>query len=104
MSNKRKQYSPSFKAKVAIMAIKGDFTIPEICSKFQVSPSCVHKWKKYVIQNLCELFALIESNGKNRSSSNLIGSNLSETEANELYAEIGKLKIAKDFLEKKLEG
>lgn len=103
MSNKRKQYSPSFKSKVAIMAIKGDFTISEICSKFQVSPSCVHKWKKYVTQNLSDLFALIESNNKNKSS-NLIGSGLSENEANDLYAEIGKLKIAKDFLEKKLEG
>lgn len=102
MSNKRKQYSPSFKSKVAIMAIKGDFTISEICSKFQISPSCVHKWKKYVIQNLFELFAMIDSN-KSRSS-NLTGSGLSENEANELYAEIGKLKIAKDFLEKKLEG
>ena len=85
------------------MAIKGDFTISEICSKFSVSPSCVHKWKKYVIQNLFELFAIIDKSGKNKSS-NLIGSNLSEAEANELYAEIGKLKIAKDFLEKKLEG
>jgi len=45
MSTKRKQYSSSFKSKIAIMAIKGDFTISEICSKFQVSPSCVHKWK-----------------------------------------------------------
>lgn len=103
MSNKRKQYSPSFKSKVAIMAIKGDFTIYEICSKFSVSPSCVHKWKKYVIQNLSELFTLIDSNKKNKSSIS-IGSGLSENEANELYAEIGKLKIAKDFLEKKLEG
>ena len=101
MSTKRKQYSSSFKSKIAIMAIKGDFTISEICSKFQVSPSCVHKWKKYVTQNLSKLFALIE-NGK--KSSNLIGGGLSENEANELYAEIGKLKIAKDFLEKKLEG
>lgn len=102
MSNKRKQYSPSFKSKVAIMAIKGDFTISEICSKFQVSPSCVHKWKKYVIENLSDLFALIEPN-KNKSLS-LTGSGLSENETNKLYAEIGKLKIAKDFLEKKLEG
>jgi transposase len=100
MSTKRKQHSPSFKSKIAIMAIKGDFTISEICSKFQVSPSCVHKWKKYVTENLSELFTLIEKN----KSSNIAGSGLSENEANGLYAEIGKLKIAKDFLEKKLEG
>ena len=51
MSNKRKQHSSSFKSKVAICAIKGDYTIPEICSKFSISPSCVHKWKKYVLEN-----------------------------------------------------
>jgi hypothetical protein len=55
MSNKRKQHSSSFKSKVAICAIKGDYTIPEICSKFSISPSCVHKWD-------CPKFNLKQSN------------------------------------------
>jgi len=102
MSNKRKQHSSSFKSKVAICAIKGDYTIPEICSKFSISPSCVHKWKKYVLENIGELFDL-NDNSKGKKHSDKF-SNLSEEEVNKLYAEIGKLKIEKDFLEKKLEG
>ena len=35
MSKKRRQHSSEFKAKVAIAAIKGDFTTSELCSKYQ---------------------------------------------------------------------
>lgn len=104
MSNKRKQHSSSFKSKVAICAIKGDYTIPEICSKFSISPSCVHKWKKYVLENIGELFDSIDNSRVKKNGNFGKFSNLSEDEANKLYAEIGKLKIEKDFLEKKLEG
>ena len=91
MSIKRKQHSPAFKAKVALTAIKSDFTIPEICTKYQISPSAVHKWKKQAIENMSLIFS--------------DDSKITKTEDNDkLYAEIGKLKIENDFLIKKLEG
>ena len=91
MSIKRKQHSPTFKARVALTAIKGDFTIPEICSKYQVSPSAVHKWKKQAVESMSLIFS---DDGK-----------VTKSEDNDkLYAEIGRLKIENDFLIKKLEG
>lgn len=60
------------------------------------------KWKKYVLDNLSELFNLVD-NSSNKKNFGKFG-NLSEDEANKLYAQIGKLKVEKDFLEKKLEG
>jgi transposase len=45
MSNKRKNYSPSFKAKVAMEAIKGDLTMSELSAKYQVHPSVIARWK-----------------------------------------------------------
>lgn len=95
MSVKKRQHSPEFKAKVAIAAIKADLTISEICSRYQISPSCLHKWKKEALANIALIF---EGNSKSSKS------NSDNTDIEKLYAEIGKLKIAKDFLEKKLEG
>ncbi|MDF3048023.1 MAG: hypothetical protein K0R73_1141 [Candidatus Midichloriaceae bacterium] len=39
----RKSYSKEFKFKVAIEAIKGDLTIAEMVSKYQVSGSLIRK-------------------------------------------------------------
>ena len=36
MSKKRKQYSASFKSKVALAALKGDQTTSEIAARFQI--------------------------------------------------------------------
>ena len=90
MSIKRKQHSPVFKAKVALTAIKSDFTIPEICSKYQVSPSAVHKWKKQATENMALVFS--------------DDSKVTKSDDERLYAEIGRLKVENDFLVKKLEG
>ncbi|HDH05671.1 MAG TPA: IS3 family transposase, partial [Nitrospirae bacterium] len=42
----RKKYSSGIKSKVAIEAIKGDKTIAEISSSFEVHRDQVQKWKK----------------------------------------------------------
>jgi transposase len=42
----RKKYSPSFKAKVALEAIKGEETIAQIASRYEVHPNLVTKWNK----------------------------------------------------------
>ena len=97
MSTKRRQHSSEFKAKVAISAIKNDFTTSQLCSRYQISPSCLFKWKKELLEQAGTIF----SDKKNKKSSEVI---LEQKDIDNLYAEIGKLKIAKDFLEKKLEG
>lgn len=39
MKTKRKQYSPSFKAKVALEALKDKETLAELSKKFEVHPT-----------------------------------------------------------------
>jgi len=48
MTQIRKQYSPKFKAKIALEAIKGHRTINEIAAAYSVHPTIVQKWKKQV--------------------------------------------------------
>jgi len=88
---KRKSYSPEFKAKVALEAIKGEKTISQIASEFDVHPILVAKWKKQFLENSYKVFS---SEGNKEKE-------LQKT-IDELYKQIGQLKVERDFLSRKL--
>ena len=46
MTTTRKQYSPKFKARVAIEAIRGEKTLSQLGSQFKVHPMQIAKWRK----------------------------------------------------------
>ncbi|WP_338453600.1 IS3 family transposase domain protein [Candidatus Bealeia paramacronuclearis] len=52
----RKTHSKDCKFKVALEAIRGDMTIAQIVSKYQVADSLVHKWKKQLLSEGAEIF------------------------------------------------
>ena len=51
MVRKRKKYSRQFKFKVALEALRGQVTINEIASQYQVHPNLVRNWKKNLTEN-----------------------------------------------------
>jgi transposase-like protein len=57
MKAKRKQYSPSFKAKVALEALKDKETLAQLSKKFQVHPTQIGKWKQEFLSRAASLFA-----------------------------------------------
>ena len=48
----RTRYSPEFKTKVAIEAIKGEETVNEIASRFGVHPGQMRQWKRQMVENV----------------------------------------------------
>ena len=88
----RKRYGSKFKAKVAFEAIKNEKTITELSNKFEIHRDLVQKWKKIVLEGSSELFSV--KNGK-------VGKN-NEKVVDELYKQIGKLKVENDWLKKRL--
>jgi transposase-like protein len=92
MTTTRKQYSPKFKAKVAVEAIRGERTLSQLASQFHIHPVQIGQWRKLALEQMVELFV----DGRKRKRSG------AEVEQDALYEEIGRLKVELDWLKKKV--
>ena len=91
MSKKRKQHPPEFKAKVALAALRNEETVSELAARFGVHPTMINNWKRALVEGATELF---EKGHRTRQDN--------EAQVDELYRQIGRLKVERDFLSKKL--
>jgi putative transposase len=91
MSRKRRSFSPAFKAKVALAAARGDKTLAELASQYQVYPNQISAWKKQLTDSVSELF----EDGRKRKPAG------DQAETAQLYEQIGRLKVELDWLKKK---
>ena len=90
-TTKRNVYQPEFKAKVALEAVRGRLTINQISKQFGVHPNQISKWKKQFLESLPQIF--------DNSKPPLVEAN--EELTNQLYQQIGQLKVELDWLKKK---
>jgi transposase len=90
MSNKGKQYSPQFKAKVALEAVRGEKTISELTNQYEVHPTMINNWKRQLLEEASSLFEKVS--GANKAEAN------QQAQIDELYRQIGQLKVERDFL------
>lgn len=88
----RKRFSNEFKAKVALAALRGDKTMNELASEFEVHPTQVSTWRNELKDRTTEIF------GTPRDKA---GENKNEL-IDELYKNLGQMKIEHDWLKKKL--
>ena len=92
MTNNRRNHSPSFKARVALEALKGEETIAELANRFEVHPSQIRKWKNSLVEGAAGIF------GDDKAQKKKDGADL----VAQLYQQIGQLKVERDFLENAL--
>lgn len=88
---KRKQYPKEFKARVALEAIRGEKTIAELSSEYEVHSNMITKWKKQLQENMGEIF--VQKSDRESGDKELIEN---------LYKQIGKSQVEIDWLKKKL--
>ena len=91
MARKRRVLGGKFKAKVALAAVRGDRTLPELASRFGVHGNQVSAWKQTLLERAEEVFA----DGRKRSKED------NDASEDELYAQIGRLKMELEWLKKK---
>jgi len=89
MANKRKQYTPQFKAKVALEAIRGEKTIAQLASDHQLHPNLIHNWKKQLLAAAPGIFESVTASAALTDN---------QAQLDELYRQIGQLKVERDFL------
>jgi transposase len=90
MANKRKQYNAQFKAKVALEAIRGEKTVPQLASHYQLHPTVIHNWKRQLLEAISSVFESVSSASTPTSDQ--------QAQIDELYRQIGQLKVERDFL------
>ena len=54
---KRRTFTPEFKAKVVLEALKGEGSQVEVCRRHNLSEDQVSKWKQQFLENAVTLFA-----------------------------------------------
>ena len=91
MTKKRNRYTPEFKAKVALAALKNEETISELSARFGVHPTMINNWKRALMEGASDIFSKGQTSRKQ-----------SEAQVDDLYRQIGQLKVENDFLSKKL--
>lgn len=86
---KRRNHSPTFKAQVAVAALKGDKTLAELAQQFDVHPNQIADWKSQLLEGAAHAFG--EASGA-----------AAQPDLKTLHAKIGQLTLENDFLESAL--
>ena len=88
MSRKRRNFSPEFKARVALEALSSEQTLSELSSKYGVHPNQISTWKKKAKEGIVDSF----SGRRKRDTQD------KDAQVKELHAKIGQLTVENDFL------
>lgn len=84
----RRKFSSTFKAKVVLEAVKAQLTMAELAKKFEVNPVIIARWKSEFVSNMSVVF---EKSNKPEEP---------DVDTQELYAQIGQLRVENEFLKK----
>jgi transposase len=90
MTRKRRVFGAAFKAKVALAACRGEKTTAQLVAEYEVHAGQITAWKKQLLEGAAGLFE--DGRGKRAEDA---------TNEEELYEQIGRLKMEVEWLKKK---
>lgn len=92
MGNIKRLHPPTFKAKVALELIREAETMVAICSKYSIHPTQAGIWKQQALAGLATVFT--DGYPKELKQKDQL--------IEELYRQVGQLKVELDWLKKKV--
>ena len=90
MKQRRRKFDSSFKAKIAIEAIKERETLQQLAVKYDLHPTQISQWKQEFLEKSASVF------------DSKIDKSEPDVDISKLYSKIGQLEMEKDFLKKNL--
>ena len=87
----RKRYESSFKARVALAALRDDKTLSELASEYGVHSNLISQWKRRLLSNVPRVFEEPEDESQEDH----------QAVVEELHRQIGQLHVELDWLKKK---
>ena len=99
MSRKRKQYSAEFKTKVVLELLRGEQTVAQVASKYQITAKSLSDWKKQFLENASLAF---DVSGATKAYKDEIEGLKEENDA--LAKKLGKTTIERDWAVGKLKS
>lgn len=85
----RRNHSPTFKARVALEAVKGECTLAELAKRHDVHANQITQWKNQLLERMSDVF---ERGASAESSTPAV-------DVKTLHAKIGELTLENDFFE-----
>jgi transposase len=92
--SKRRNHDAAFKARVALEALRGERTVSELATAYEVHLTMIDQWKKAPLEGAAGIF---ERGGQAAATAEI-----AEETVRDLHAKIGELSVANDFLSRKL--
>ena len=93
MARKRRRFTPEFKARVALEALRERDSLQAIATRHELHPNQVSAWKRQLLEGMPEVFA----GGAGRKLARE-----HEAKVRELHAKIGELTVERDFFRRGL--
>ena len=93
---KRREYTPEYKAKIAIEMLREENTASEIASREQINVKQLYNWRTELVDNAYRVFA-----GNREDKEFAKRQREFEEHEQELMAKVGQLTLENDWLKKK---
>jgi len=91
MHSMKRRHDAAFKARVGLEAMKEEKKTSQIASEYSVHPNQIRQWKKQILESLPAVFSDRRPR-KEKQHEELV---------EELYRQIGQMKVELDWLKKK---